>query len=207
LLLRNHLAVAKCASNLAMIAARLPLAAVLEERIGGRRLPDTLAELIASVTPPSSPAAVAEPPEPTVWERLAPEWPPFEPPAELPSNPSIEWLWLTLFSEAPPVAPTAIELAQRAAAEDARYPEAHPARYRRSHPHWLAETLALHVKLSRAQRWQRIEMLLTARATPEAGWNAADRRRIAWLQDHAAAIRAVIEEAKAPTRSWAGSGT
>jgi hypothetical protein len=155
----------------------------------------TLEELIAQV---NTARPRPEAPEPDPSQLLDREWPPFDPPAALPRRLrlTVEWLWEALWGEMP-YQPDAFDLARGAAEHDTRFPKSQEARYRRENPDWLAETVAFYVECWSDHRWRRVEQLLGANASREAGWSATDLRRIAWLRQHEEAIRPVLEQAKA----------
>jgi hypothetical protein len=152
----------------------------------------TLEELIASL---NVPAPEVEMVEPEVWPALDTSW---QPPPSLPPRRelTINWLWGTLWGEVL-VDPTASEIRRRAAEHDRQYPESCEARFRKANPGWLAEKLLGYLEFNSEYRWRRVEQLLDASARPEDGWRLPDRQRIAWLRAHEAAVRGVIEKAKA----------
>jgi hypothetical protein len=162
-----------------------------------------LEELIRQLNDPASHDVEIVKPE--VWQALDATW---QPPEALPPRRelTLNWLWATLWGEVV-VDPTAAEIRRRATEHDQQYPESHEARYRRENPNWLTEQLAGYIEHNSWYRLCRVEQLLDASARPEDGWRLPDRQRIGWLREHEAAVRGVIEKAKAAHFKHYGGGT
>jgi hypothetical protein len=154
----------------------------------------TLEQLIASVNA-QTPTVELVAPETIGWSLDAA---PFEPPEALPPRRelTLNWLWSTLWGKVL-VDPTAGEIRRRAAEHDRQYPESHEARYRSENPDWLREKAEGYREFNSEQRWRRVLQFLNATGRAEDGWRLPDRRRIAWLKNNEAAIRPLLERAKA----------
>ena len=131
-------------------------------------------------------------PQRTVWQRIKGEWPEFDPPRIPASGLTIVWLWLHVLDD-DPTPPTAEEIAAEAAEADRRHPETQEAGYRRSHSDWLERRLASNAEYYSHQAWHELEAALDGR-------RGLPGERLAWLQTHERAIRALIENAKAEHR-------